>query len=157
MDAGTERDGKRRQVCSTWDTIAQARDEVARVRTEVKSGTYVGKAETTVSDYLEEWLAGLHDVKPKTVLGYRDALRVVMDAHGSRPLQGLTKAHVSELVSDMLVTGGRKGVGRSPRTVALILTDLLPLVAFFLASLCTLIYHHQDARHEMELLAEQLT
>lgn len=124
MDAGTDQDGKRRQVCSTWDTIAQARDEVARIRTEVNSGTYVTRTEITVREYLEEWLAGLHDVKPKTALGYRDALRVVMDAHGSKPLQGLTKAHLSGLVSEMLTTGGRKGEGRSPRTVALMLTIL---------------------------------
>lgn len=124
IDVGTDANGKRRQATSTWDTLSQARDEVARVRTEVKAGTYVGRAEITVSEFLEQWLAGLHDVKPKTVIGYRDALRVVVDAHGSKPLQGLTKTHVSSLVSAMLTTGGRKGVGRSPRTVALMLTIL---------------------------------
>lgn len=122
VDAGVGADGKRGQVSSTWGTIKQARDEVARVRTETRAGTYVGKAATTVCDCLEEWLNGLHRQKPKTVMGYRDALRVVMDAYGDRPLQALTKRDLDALVATMLATGGRGGTGRSPRTVSLMLT-----------------------------------
>ncbi len=129
VDAGIDSLGNRRQVSSTWDTIKQARDEVARVRTEMKSGTYVAKHEMTLSDYLEEWLQGLHKQKVKTVLGYRDALRVVMNAHGHKTLQALTKADIDALVRTMLTSGGRKNPdgtqrGRSPRTVALMLTIL---------------------------------
>ena len=124
VDAGHGDGGTRRQISSTWDTIKQARDEVARIRTEMKLGTYVGKHEMTVGEYLEEWLGGLHRQKPKTVMGYRDALRVVMDAYGTKPLQLLTKRDLDALVTLMMSTGGRKGAGRSPRTVTLMLTIL---------------------------------
>ncbi len=124
VDAGLDSEGSRCQVSSTWDTIKNARDELARIRTEMRAGTYVGKHEITVSEYLEEWLAGLHSQKPKTVLGYRDALRVVMDAYGTKPLQSLTKRDIDLLVSVMLTTGGRNGSGRAPRTIRLMLTML---------------------------------
>lgn len=124
VDTGVDDSGARRQVSSTWDTIKEARDEVARIRTELRAGTYVGNHETTVAEYVEEWISGLHRQKPKTVMGYRDALRVVIDAYGTRPLQGLAKRDLDVLVSKMLVTGGRRGTGRSPRTVALMLTIL---------------------------------
>ena len=124
VDAGVDSSGARRQVSSTWDTIKEARDEVARIRTELRAGTYVGRHETTVTEYLEEWLGGLHRQKAKTVMGYRDALRVVMDAYGTKPLQALTKRDLDSLVTTMLTTGGRRGAGRSPRTVSLMLTIL---------------------------------
>jgi integrase len=124
VDAGVDDFINRKQVSSTWDTIKEARDEVARIRTELRSGTYVGKRETTVKEYLDEWLRGLHSQKPKTVMGYRDSLRVVMDAHGDKPLQALAKRDLDALVTSMLTTGGRKGTGRSPRTVTLMLTIL---------------------------------
>ena len=44
---------------------------------------------------------------------------------GSTRLQRLTRADVERLVRDMLATGGRGGTGRSPRTVALLLTILV--------------------------------
>lgn len=122
VDSGANSNGQRTQTSSTWNTLNEARDEVARIRTEMKTGTYVAKHEITVSEYLEEWLGGLHRQKPKTVLGYRDSLRVVMDALGNKPLQALTKRDVDGLVTTMLTTGGRKGEGRSPRTVSLMLT-----------------------------------
>lgn len=129
IDAGVDDAGKRRQVCSTWDTIAQARDEVARIRTEVNSGTYVAKREVTVNEFLERWLSEQRQVKPKTVIGYRDALRPVMGAYGTRSIQSLTKADLSSLVTIMETTGGRKGQGRSPRTIALMLTILKAALA----------------------------
>jgi integrase len=90
----------------------------------LRSGKYVGKQETTVSGYLEEWLRGLHSQKPKTVKGYRDALRIVTDTLGNKPLQSLSKRDLDTLVTKMLSTGGRKGLGRAPRTVELMLTIL---------------------------------
>ena len=124
VDVGHDEDGHRRQVSSTWNTMKEARDEVARIRTELRAGTYVGKRETTLAEYLDEWLCGLHRQKAKTVMGYRDALRVVMDAYGAKPLQALTKRDLDSLVTTLLTTGGRRGMGRSPRTVSLMLTIL---------------------------------
>lgn len=117
MDAGFDDSGKRRQVCSTHDTLRKARNEVARLRTEVLAGTYVAPRHETVEEYIERWLAGRHNLKPKTVIGYRDSLSPLITAHGSLKVQDLTKAHLDALVIEMLTTGGRKGKGRSARTV----------------------------------------
>ena len=124
MDVGVDDDGNRRQVSSTWDTIEEARDEMARIRVEKKAGSYVHKRDITVATYIELWIENQHQVKRKTRLGYANALKPVVEVFGSRPLQQLTKQEVSRLVATMLSTGGRKGEGRSPRTVELMLTLL---------------------------------
>ena len=124
VDTGIDAKGKRNQASSTWNTIKEARDEVARIRTEINAGTYVSKNQRTVGEYLDEWLNGLHSQKPKTVSGYRDALSTVMDAYGSKPLQALAKRDLDVLVTTMLTSGGRKGQGRAPRTISLMLTIL---------------------------------
>lgn len=124
MDVGRHDSGKRRQVCSTHDTLKEARNEEARVRTEMLAGTYVARRDETVREYIERWLASRHNLKPKTVIGYRDSLSPVTKAHGSLKIQDLTKGHIDALVTEMLTTGGRKGKGRSARTVSLMLTVL---------------------------------
>jgi len=124
VDTGTNAQGKRKQLSSTWNTIKEARDEIARIRTEIRAGTYIAKHEITVSEYLDEWLKGLHSQKSKTVSGYRDALSIVMDAYGTKPLQALAKRDLDALVTTMLTSGGRRGQGRAPRTIALMLTIL---------------------------------
>ena len=124
VDVGRDASGKRHQVCSTHDTLKEARKELAKIRTQVESGTYVVRQDVTVTDYVERWLAGRHNLKPKTVIGYRDALRPVLIACGHLRLQALTKDHLDNIVAEMLTTGGREGTGRSPRTVSLMLTVL---------------------------------
>lgn len=114
VDAGFDESGKRRQVCSTHDTLRKARNEVARLRTEVLAGTYVAPRDETVSEYIDRWLAGRHNLKPKTVIGYRDALRPLTRSHGDLKVQDVTKAHLDLLVTEMLTTGGRKGRGVPP-------------------------------------------
>lgn len=121
MDVGVDDDGNRRQVSSTWDTIEEARDEMARIRVEKKAGSYVHKRDITVATYIELWIENQHQIKRKTRLGYANALKPVVEALGSRPLQQLTRQEVSRLVTTMLSSGGRKGEGRSPRTVELML------------------------------------
>lgn len=124
VDAGRDASGRRRQVCSTHDTLKDARNELAKIRTEIVAGSYVTRRDETVAHYLERWLAGRHNVKAKTVIGYRDALSPVVETCGHLRLQSLAKEHLDEIVGRMLMSGGRKGDGRSPRTVALMLTVL---------------------------------
>lgn len=124
MDAGKGPDGKRIQVCSTHPTLKEAREHLAVIRTQVKKGKFVARQEKTVSEYLNDWLKTQHGLKPKTVIGYENALSPVMGAYGQLPIQSLTRTHLDELVRAMLTTGGRKGQGRSPRTVTLTLTIL---------------------------------
>ena len=124
IDAGGKEGGQRRQVSSTWDTLSEARDEIARIRVEKQSGTYVHKQNITLSAYIEQWLENQHQVKHKTRLGYANALKPAIEVLGARPIQDLGKSDVSGLVNLMLTSGGRKGEGRSPRTVELTLTLL---------------------------------
>lgn len=124
IDAGVDEAGKRKQVSSTWDTLDEARTELARVRVEKKSGTYVYKREMTLAAFVEGWVENQRQVKRKTRLGYANALKPVVEALGGRPLQEVTKAEISNLVSTMLTSGGRKGTGRSPRTIELMITLL---------------------------------
>ena len=124
VDVGVHDNGKRRQLRSTWDTHKEARDEYARIRTQLKTGTFVAKNNGTVREFLEVWIEGRHNLKPKTKIGYRNDLSPVINRFGDLKIQSLKKVHLDALVKDMLVTGGRKGSGRSPRTIQLMLTIL---------------------------------
>jgi len=116
-EAGRDANGKRLQVCSTWDTLAEARTEHARIRLEARAGTFVAKTDVTVEEWVHEWLDGRHSLKPGTVSNYRHALRPVIDAFGSVRIQDLRFEHVERLVAMRL-----KVV--SPRTVQLTLKVL---------------------------------
>jgi integrase len=141
MDVGGK--GKRLQVTTTWLTLGEAQAEVDRIRTELRDGTYkhpkqiaaeladenarraAAKAGAlTVGAYLSEWLTGLHHVKQTTLVGYVSAMKPVMGLQGSIVLAEYSKADVNDLVAHLRATGGRKGGGRSARSVALALTIL---------------------------------
>jgi integrase len=109
--------GKRRQQVTYWPTKADAQAELARIRVEKKNGTFAPKNELTVRQHLTEWIAAQVQVKPGTRLGYESALKPVMAKYGDMPLQALRRGHITDLMNEMLTTGGRKGEGRNPRTV----------------------------------------
>lgn len=56
VDAGHDVDGRRRQIKRTFDSLREARAFVASTRVAVHSGTYVGRVETTLSEYAVVWL-----------------------------------------------------------------------------------------------------
>lgn len=114
--------GKRKQSCTTHDSLAEAREALARVRVEVKDGKYVTNSAVTFAECAETWLAGRRKVKKGTLYGYRSDLRPVMEALGDLPVQKITRGDVEALVTKRLTEGGRRGEGVSPRTVALMLT-----------------------------------
>ena len=78
----------------------------------------------TVRMYLARWVDGKIDLRSSTRDGYRVALKPVLDRWGHLALQRLTKAHLHELVTEQLATGGLNGRGRSARTVTLMLVVL---------------------------------
>lgn len=123
-DAGTRPDGSRLQVHATFDTLREARNYLARVRTEARDGSFIGKSRMTVKQQYEAWLAGKRKLRPSTVQQYRDVARPLMEQHGDLPVQRLTKAHLDTLVTELLTTGGRSGEGRSPHYVKAFLTAL---------------------------------
>jgi integrase len=128
-DAPRGPDGKRRQVTHTFDTLREARDALAKIRTESSTGRYVHPDKTTLDGYLGEWLAAVgHGVEPGTLRAYQDALRVPREQLGHRRLQSISTADVSAVVDFMLTKGrkkgGRAGTGLGPRSVQMMLTLL---------------------------------
>lgn len=118
VDVGRSRDGRRRQSTRTFVTMKEAKAFVSSTRVLVTSGTYVAPSETTVGEYLEQWLeARRHSIRPKTHEGYRIAMARAIAAFGNQRLDRLAKVHLIELVDEM-----RSGVRpMAPRSVNLTL------------------------------------
>ena len=128
-DAPRGPDGKRRQVTHTFDTLREARDALAKIRTESSTGRYVHPDKTTLDEYLSEWLAAIgRGVEPGTLRDYQDALRVPRELLGHRKLQSINSADVNAVVEFMLTKGRKKGgpadTGLGPRSVQMMLTVL---------------------------------
>jgi integrase len=118
-------DGRRRQRTLTFETEAEAVEAQARARTQVTQQSYTEPSKITLNQYLDDWLAaGERTWRPTTCNSYRLALKPAREALGRKPLQRVTRADVERLARTMLTEGGRGGTGRSPRTVALLLTIL---------------------------------
>src|SRR5664279_5379737 len=80
-----------------------------------RRGSYVDRSSLTVGEYLDEWLAGHVEVKPKTHLEYGKIIRLYLDPRiGPVRLQGLRPAEISRLYKDLLEGGGRGGAPLSP-------------------------------------------
>ena len=128
-DAPRGPDGKRRQVTHTFDTLREARDALAKIRTESSTGRYVHPDKTTLDEYLSEWLAAIgRGVEPGTLRAYQDALRVPRELLGHRKLQSINSADVNAVIEFMLTKGRKKGgpadTGLGPRSVQMMLTVL---------------------------------
>jgi integrase len=121
--------GKRNQSRTRYVSLKEARAELARVRHESNTGTFVRARKTTVSEYLETWLSGhVRDLEAATARNYRDALRPVNERLGTRELQSVEKADLDALVDWMMASGrkrgGKVGSGLSARSVQLTLNAL---------------------------------
>lgn len=128
-DAPRGPDGKRRQVTHTFDTLREARDALAKIRTESSTGRYVHPDKTTLDEYLSEWLAAIgRGVEPGTLRAYQDALRLPRELLGHRKLQSINSADVNAVIEFMLTKGRKKGgpadTGLGPRSVQMMLTVL---------------------------------
>src|SRR5215471_11008842 len=108
VDIGQDETGKRKQLTRTFDRLKDARAELSRIRHQTTEGTYVKPSEITVSQYLDEYLAGAtRDRRESTKANYREALKPVHARLGDRTLQSITKADIEQLV-DWMLTVGRK-------------------------------------------------
>lgn len=125
-DGPRKADGKRRQVTKTFDTKKEARDELARIRHQSRTGEYVAPTKLTVNELLDIWLkASTRDVEEATSANYDNAVRPIRNHLGYKRVQQLTEEDVEEFV-DWLVTSGRRrggkpGTGLGARSVQLTL------------------------------------
>jgi integrase len=124
---GKKPNGKPDQRTFTYDTLKEAREERAKIIADKARGTLVRATKVTVNEQCDEYLAGRRTLRPSTLSNYTHALKPVRERLGHVLLQQLTKAHVDQLVNDMLANGrrvGTKGRPLSPRAVTLTLTVL---------------------------------
>lgn len=112
VDVGLRPDGRRDQRTSTHRTLKEARAEVARVRSQVDSGTYIRPVRETVDAHLDSWLESkrLAWKRPATLRSYADALRPVRASCGGKPLQGLTADDIDAVKAAML-DGSARSIG----------------------------------------------
>ncbi|WP_433512912.1 tyrosine-type recombinase/integrase [Nonomuraea sp. CA-143628] len=101
---------------ATEDDAKAARDE-ARVK--ARRGEYIDRNTITVADYLAEWIEGhAVEIKPHTLKGYRDMIRLYINPRiGTVRLQALRASAITKLYRELLTSGGRKSGPLAPNTV----------------------------------------
>jgi integrase len=128
IDVGKRPDGKRDQRCFTYPSLREARAERAKIIADRSRGLLVKPTKITVAEAIKTWLDGRRNLRPSTQRGYADSLRLVSDPLGHIQLQNLTRAHLDDLVTQLLTRGRRVGnvqrQGLGPRSINLALTLL---------------------------------
>ncbi len=118
---GRDEDGKKRQKwVGGFRTRREAESAVTEALDRMRTGTWADAGRTTVSEYLEEWLAGIRPtVREKTAASYAAAMRDwVIPRIGSQCLVDLNAPRLRALYAELLESGRRDGKGGlSPRSV----------------------------------------
>ncbi len=129
VDLGRDEKGRRvRRWHSGFLTRQEAEEARVNILSQLQKGSYVSPRNTTVRDYLIQWLDGLpsSNLRASTIDSYRRNVKThVLPRIGHLQLQKLTTSHVNALLADLLQTGrmdGNGGLGR--RTVSYIRTIL---------------------------------
>lgn len=99
IDIAPGPDGRRRRKVVSGRTQAIALEKLRAVRRDVERYGSVPTASSTLTDYLEHWLTDVcaPRVKPRTLDGYRDKVRLIDQAIGKVRLDKLTPAHVRQM------------------------------------------------------------
>ncbi len=120
IDLGPGPNGKRRQRTLTFRTEAEAIDEQAKLRTDVREGSYIEPSRVTVTGWLDTWREmNARTWTPTTRASYRNTLTPVLKLIGTMRLQDLRREHVETMVRKLSTTSLRTGkTSRSPRSVA---------------------------------------
>jgi integrase len=112
VDAGLV-DGKRKQVCRTFDKRTDARKWLTATRAAVAEGRYAAPRKDTLQHAVDAWLTAKEGtVRPATLYDYRSGIKAYTRPLGDRPLQSLTRADIEDVVN------GQYRDGKSVRTVA---------------------------------------
>jgi integrase len=98
----------------------EAQAHLARIITEVDSGSFIEPNKTTVSEFLTRWLDHIKtQVQPRTHGGYTEKVEQLIPRLGAIPLSKLKPEQISAAYSAALTSGRRDGKsgGLSPRSV----------------------------------------
>ncbi|MFD8750177.1 tyrosine recombinase XerC [Kitasatospora sp. NPDC059577] len=129
IDAPPDDSGKRRQIRRTFDTKKEARDELARIRYQRATGSFVAPSKMTLDELLDIWLrSATRDVEEATASNYDNAIRPTRTFLGAKRLQRLTEEDIEALVDWMATSarqrGGKVGSGLGVRSIRLTLGRL---------------------------------
>ncbi|GGS82965.1 site-specific integrase [Streptomyces cinerochromogenes] len=129
VDGPRKPDGSRRQIRRTFDTKKEALNELARIRHQTATGSFVVPSKLTVDELLDIWLAtATRGVEQATASNYDNVIRPVRLFLGDKGVQQLTEEDVEAFVDWMLTRGrqrgGKPGTGLSVRSVRLTLGRL---------------------------------
>ncbi|MEW2272190.1 site-specific integrase [Streptomyces griseofuscus] len=101
---------QRKQLTITKDKKKEVEAEVARIRGQLASGTFIAPSEITLGEWLNQWLEyKRRDVEETTIRAYRLALVHVIDRLGHVRLQELTEDQIQDCIDEIVATGRRKG------------------------------------------------
>lgn len=136
VDAGTNAEtGRRQQVRRRYTTEREARDALAEIGDAAVQGTFVPRRANTVREVCDNYVKGRHKLRATSKAKLEYDLQPLIERHGDEPVQRLTKAHIDELVADLLAGGTTTGKGQTRRpwgaiavnkftqTVAMVLAD----------------------------------
>jgi integrase len=101
---------------ATEEEAKAARDE-ARVK--ARRGEYIDRNQTTVTEYLDQWIdSHSMEIKPRTLLDYRACIRLYVTPRiGHMPIQVVRPSTITKLYRDLLAGGGRHGKPLATTTV----------------------------------------
>ncbi len=136
VDSGANAEtGKRQQVRRRYKTEREARAALAEISDAAVHGMFVPRRANTIREVCESYVAGRHRLRETSKAKLSYDLQPLIERYGDEPVQRLTKAHVDELVADLLAGGTTTAKGRTRRpwgaiavnkftqTVAMVLAD----------------------------------
>jgi integrase len=116
VDAGINAEtGRRQQVRRRYATEREARDALAEITSAAVHGSFVPRRSITVREVCDNYVAGRHRLRATSRAKLEYDLAPLCERHGDLPVQRLTKAHVDELVTDLLAGGTKTGKGHTRR------------------------------------------
>jgi len=105
--------GARQQIRRRYTTEAQARRALSEIGDQAATGRFVARKSVTVEQVCANYLAGRHRLRASSRSKLAYDLAPLRERHGGLPVQQLTKAHIDELVTDLLSGGTKTAKGRT--------------------------------------------
>lgn len=121
IDLGEDATGKRNRI---FKTVNSTKKEAEKLKTkmlhEIETGAYKEPTETTLREYLKDWLETYASMlSPTTIVGYKANIEGhVIPALGDRLLQKLSAIEIQQFYNTLLQTPNKKtGIPLSTRTI----------------------------------------
>src|SRR5690606_29535649 len=117
---GRDRQGRPIRESITRPTQQELIQELNRIRQQVQAGTYVRPSQTTVREWLLDWLEGRRPhIEEKTYLGHELMIRRhILPEIGEMKLSDVKTRHIQKLINQKMESG------LSVRTIKYIHTTL---------------------------------